>query len=321
MKKLYINGNYLVSYDTRHPGSRVYTALRRNEDFVPSFPDSIDLKITNKCNNGCAYCHENSNPSGKSFNLERTLSVLSELPEHTEVAIGGGNIIECYDDFLKLCYYLSGKGIYPRVTINCRDLDKFIELYQNVEDTKSITGLAIGVSVESYEEYMYCVKSIQSSSCMPHMDFVFHIIVGIFPYNDLEKTIKNVRTSLFNQFKVLVLGFKQFGRAKDMEIKDLDNWRKTISNLFYSKRVKMDCVDDVTIGFDNLAIEQLNIRDLLLSSEWETYFMGQDFSHTMYIDAVNEEFAPTSRSPYEERSSWNSISLLEFFNKHKKSWN
>lgn len=319
MKKLYINGNYLVSYEDQHPGSRIYTALRRNEDFVPSFPDSIDLKITNKCNNGCAYCHENSNSSGKNFNLDRTLSILSDLPEHTEVAIGGGNILECYDDFLKLCYYLSDKGIYPRVTVNYRDLDKFLELLQKGDYIKLSSKLAIGVSIENYEEYLDCVKSIQSKASF--MDFVFHIIVGVFPYEELEKIIKNAKSILFNNLKILVLGFKQFGRAKDMKIRDLDEWRKTISSLFYSKRIKSICIDDIIIGFDNLAIEQLNIKDLLLSSEWDSYFMGQDFSHTMYIDAVNEEFAPTSRSPYEERCSWDSINLLDFFNKNKKSWN
>ena len=40
MKKLYLNGNYLVSFDDRYSGSRTYTALRRNEDFIPDFPDS-----------------------------------------------------------------------------------------------------------------------------------------------------------------------------------------------------------------------------------------------------------------------------------------
>ena len=69
-----------------------------------------------------------------------------------------------------------------------------------------------------------------------------------------------------------------------------------------------------------MAVEQLNIKDLLLETEWNSYYMGQDFSHTMYVDAVNEEFAPTSRSPYSERCSWDSINILDYFKKNRKSW-
>lgn len=323
MKKLYLNGNYLVSYDDRCSGSRVYTALRRNEDFIPDFPDSIDLKITNKCNNNCAYCHENSNANGKSFNLERTIAALSDLPKHTEVAIGGGNILECFDDFLKLCYHFSEKGIFPRVTINYRDLEKFLTLYQKI-DFGLIKNLVVGISIETYEEYLNSISLIRFSN-INHFctDFVFHIIVGIFPYNCLENIVNDTKSDIFNRFKILILGFKQFGRAKDMEIKDLDNWRSSISKLFYNRRCKRFnhfSREETIIGFDNLAVEQLNIKDLLLASEWNSYYMGQDFSHTMYVDAVNEEFAPTSRSPYNERCSWDSISILDYFKKNRKSW-
>lgn len=39
--------------------------------------------------------------------------------------------------------------------------------------------------------------------------------------------------------------------------------------------------------------------------------MGDDFSFTMYIDAVEQFYAPTSRS--ENRTSFKDCSLLEFF--------
>lgn len=326
MKKLYLNGNYLVSFNDRYSGSRTYTALRRNEDFIPDFPDSIDLKITNKCSNNCPYCHENSHPSGKNFNLDRTIKALDILPKYVEVAIGGGNILECFDDFLKLCYYFSEKEIYPRVTINYRDLDKFLTLlYQNIENNKNNKGmgnLSIGISIESYEEYLNSVNIINNHVYnIFATDFVFHIIVGIFPYKDLENLLMNAKSNnIFNRFKILVLGFKQFGRAKNIEINNLDEWRKTMSELFYNKRLNYTSAENIIIGFDNLAIEQLNIKDLLLNKEWSLYYMGQDFSHTMYVDAVKEEFAPTSRSPHNERCSWDSTNILDYFKKNRKSW-
>lgn len=321
MKKYYINGNYLVSYrDRTH--TRNYTALRRNEEFVPEFPDSIDLKITNKCSNNCPYCHESSNSSGKSFNLQRTIEILDNLPSGIEVAIGGGNIIECSDDFIKLCEYLTKRGISPRVTINHRDLEKFLELYNNLLFNSSSKRLAIGISIESYEDYLRCIEIINTTntSCF-YLTFVYHIIVGIFPYNDLEKLLNATNGLYCSKCRVLVLGFKQFGKAINQEIKDLDSWRETISSIVYKKRKNYINPDsEYILGFDNLAIDQLNIKDLLLKSEWEAYFMGQDFSHTMYVDAVREEFAPTSRSPIEDRQSWDSINIIDYFKKYRESW-
>ena len=70
-----------------------------------------------------------------------------------------------------------------------------------------------------------------------------------------------------------------------------------------------------TIGFDNLAIEQLRIKEFLPEDEWENLYMGDEGQHSMYIDAVRGEFARTSRS--EERTSWDDVGLIDFFNSLK----
>ena len=65
------------------------------------------------------------------------------------------------------------------------------------------------------------------------------------------------------------------------------------------------------IAFDNLALEQLDIKSALTDSEWNTFYLGDECSHSMYIDAVEGKFARTSRS--EDRVSWDSIRLLDYF--------
>ena len=52
-----------------------------------------------------------------------------------------------------------------------------------------------------------------------------------------------------------------------------------------------DCV-----SFDNLAIEQLNPKRLMSDDEWQKFYLGNDGFASMYIDAVNEEFAKSSVS-------------------------
>ena len=139
--------------------------------------------------------------------------------------------------------------------------------------------------------------------------YVAHIIAGVFPYKDLEKLFNASYT-----VPVLILGYKQWGRAKDTALpKDLEKFKETLWELII--KIKNEAYDHFvcgrTIGFDNLALEQLDIKSLLSEDEWERIYMGQEGGHSMYIDAVKGEYAMTSRS--EERVSWDSIGLLDYF--------
>ena len=82
----YQNGNYTV---------KIYndgTKIRETNDdvFVASFPECIDLKITNNCDMGCPYCHEYSKLDGKHGDILNT-KIIDTIRPFTELAIGGGN--------------------------------------------------------------------------------------------------------------------------------------------------------------------------------------------------------------------------------------
>ena len=85
----YQNGNVLVTI------LKDGTKIREYEDtpFIVH-PESLDVKITNKCNLNCAYCHEMSNNDGEHADLEELKNVLSVLPSGVEIAIGGGNPLQ-----------------------------------------------------------------------------------------------------------------------------------------------------------------------------------------------------------------------------------
>ena len=51
-----------------------------------------------------------------------------------------------------------------------------------------------------------------------------------------------------------------------------------------------------TISFDNLAIEQLNPKRLMSEEQYKEFYMGDDGSHTCYVDLVKKEFAISSTS-------------------------
>lgn len=326
MKYTYLNGNYIVDFRSSS-GIKTYRALRADEPVLKAeFPDSIDLKITNSCSFGCPFCHESSIPGGKSFNLENTKRILSELPEvGIEVAIGGGDILECdpteLNDFLTWCI---NKKLQLRATLNAKDfLDPVKE--KQLQTSNILDQFeAIGVSISSFEEYIK-IKELDSwlnlDSGRPifgrSSTVVFHVIAGILPIDDLTKIIRDLHNTLFVRNRsILVLGYKSWGRGINFTPNSLEAWKRTIQNIIYNSRFKNNKANNTILGFDNLAIEQLGIKDALLEREWSERYMGDEFSHSMYIDAVEEKFAPTSRS--KDRVDWNKTNgLLDYFKNNR----
>jgi len=50
------------------------------------------------------------------------------------------------------------------------------------------------------------------------------------------------------------------------------------------------------VSFDNLAIEQLHLKDRLDEKEWEMFYGGDDGTVTFFIDLVKGVFAKNSLS-------------------------
>ena len=82
----YTNGNTVVTILSDGTKIREYEG-----DPVILHPESIDVKITDYCDMGCAYCHESSTTSGSHADLKTLLGIIHDLPAGVELAIGGGN--------------------------------------------------------------------------------------------------------------------------------------------------------------------------------------------------------------------------------------
>ena len=63
------------------------------DHFTYDFPENADIKITDYCDAGCAYCHENSTIKGVHGDLRRIEKTLDSLHAGTEMAVGGGNAL------------------------------------------------------------------------------------------------------------------------------------------------------------------------------------------------------------------------------------
>ena len=63
------------------------------DHFTYDFPENFDLKITDYCDGGCAYCHENSTVKGKHGDLSKLDHIIDTIHAGTEIACLTGDTI------------------------------------------------------------------------------------------------------------------------------------------------------------------------------------------------------------------------------------
>lgn len=260
----YKNGNYTVRLFC--DGTKIKTTAE--DSFRADFPDSIDLKITDYCDLACPMCHECSSTSGGAGELSAPF--FGTLHAGTELAIGGGNPLS-HPQLLPFLEGMRERGIVCNLTVNGAHLLRERACVASLLDRRLIHGLGISLAMAD-EEVIAFARQYETS--------VLHLICGVF--EDYER--------LFDKgLKILFLGYKRFGRGE----------------LFYSDRVERNLaflkadLHRMTdrfecIAFDNLALEQLDVRALVSEADYERMFMGNDGEASMYIDLVKREFAKSS---------------------------
>ena len=274
----YKNGTYNVTIT--HDGSRIKTG----DSFIADHPDNIDCKITNWCDNPICrkYCHEKSDLSGKHGNIQLGIDVLKDLPAGVEIAIGGG----ATQSHPELPYFLTKLreiGLVPNLTIN-----------QYHFNDKQITKLLEWTSKKMYfgTGISYTNKNI--SNVLPFLkantNAIWHMIAGI---NTPEEVLEIIKQSP-NKPKILILGYKQFGNGIGYEQIHTKTVAEKIKQWYW--RIHEFFKMDIVISFDNLAVQQLNIKRFFDEPTWDQFYQGDDGEASMYIDLVNEQAALSSRS-------------------------
>lgn len=269
------------------------------------YPESCDLKITQYCDLDaiCGYCHEMSDRKGKHGDLNIIDKIWQTQKAGTELAIGGGNPL-AHPDIEDFLTKVTSRGIIPNVTMNMLHMKKFGPTIKRFQENKLIYGLGI-----SY-------RGRQGLNMMPddidYRNIVFHMILGIHSLVDCLDVIHWCKQRNIAP-KILLLGYKTYGKGKDYyhkELQDaLDKWKD-------EQLQKLFLCSNVTISFDNLAINQLDLQNQVSKQDWETLYQGADGNHTFYVDAVKGEVARTSTSDIRYPISENDT-IVDIFNKVK----
>ena len=144
----YKNGNYNVMIDLK-TGTKIH---ENDLDFFRAdFPESMDIKICNKCDMGCPMCHENSTSDGECGDIMGA-KFIETLHPYTELAIGGGNPLEHPDliPFLQKCKDLK---LIPSMTVNQTHFMKSAAVLKKLRDEKLIYGLGVSLNDAHDKEF------------------------------------------------------------------------------------------------------------------------------------------------------------------------
>lgn len=276
----YLNGNY---HTWIYPnGTKI--RFTKEDRFKPDFAENMDIKICDRCNMGCLYCHEGSTPDGKLGDILNE-KFIDTLHPYQEVALGGGNILE-HPSLVLFLKKLRDHKVITNITLNQKHFLGSLSFVKSLVEQKLVYG--VGVSLSSVTPAL-----IEAAKVIPNV--VIHVIVGIVSREQIEGLAGH-------GLKILFLGYKDLRRGHDFLWDELlyvhlckKYLKEEIPKIIRSK----ECFD--VVSFDNLAIEQLEIKKLLSRKEWEQFYAGDDGSHTFYIDMVERKFAKSSTASFDRR--------------------
>jgi MoaA/NifB/PqqE/SkfB family radical SAM enzyme len=255
--------------------------FNHEDKLIPEYPDSMDVKITNKCDMGCKFCHENSLPNGEHGDIMNAKFIETLLP-YTELAIGGGNPLEHPDliPFLEKCKKYK---LIPNMTVNQKHFIENYDLLAKLIENKLIYGLGVSLTNPDQEHFIELIQQFPTA--------VIHVINGVHSVETLKKLYdKNL--------KLLILGYKDFRRGENYHNALVDNTKQALYNELPELVNHFDVV-----SFDNLALKQLEPKRMLTDNEWNQTYMGEDGNFTCFIDLVKNTYSTSSTTPENERKA------------------
>ena len=277
--KVFKNGNYLYAHASNNTAHLKFRYVPDGVKPEPIYPEAMDVKITDKCFAMCPFCYEGSTPDGKHADIKNVLRFIMSIKGKVgEIAIGGGNplLYPYLDDVLSVSI--------PDIEVNitARDVDWLEFLDAERIDNRYIMRIGFGVSVTTPKKATEFYKKLASANfgaTTPQV--VYHVINGVHSTRTVKKLIEEHYNVTNTAPIILILGFKKSGRGASFEP------RKPID-------VEELMQEKVILQFDDLALEQLNIREKVSDDYWALMYQGKDGDYTMFVDLVEMKFAKNS---------------------------
>lgn len=254
----YQNGNYKVTITA--DGVKTRTLDNGETEWKPERLENVDLCVSRRCRFGCPMCYNDSKPDGPVASIENISAILNQLPKHTEVAIGGGALSE-FKDLPIVLGMCKERELITNITLKQQEFEEMYPTIKAWQRQNLVYG--VGVSVTDVNARLLgMLTDIEYA--------VAHVIAG-YHSEDMIWQLRGV--------PVLLLGFKNIGRAEDMDMKEkiakFKDWFWNHIDGFYR------------VGFDNLSMQQLDAKGHLPKEKFDKAYLGEDGTgFNAYIDAV-----------------------------------
>ena len=271
MKHTYENGNVTVTIDDTD-GTRV--CCTDDDEFKFKFPTNIDVTISHKCDNGCPYCYLGCTEDGE-FGDIMGAKFIETLHPYTELAFNLN--FPCHPYIIPWLNKIKDQKVFANATVSQKHFMEHESFISQLVNAKLIYGLGVSYNFDISDEFIKRIKKYPNA--------VIHVIAGAVCPEDLDYLARN-------GLKILILGYKEQGRGIDYINKFPQHIR---DNLKWLESGIMDMINEFkVVSFDNLAVEQLNIKDKLPKSMWEQFYHGDDGSSTFAIDIVDQTYSISS---------------------------
>ena len=271
------NGNYWIGYGW---DGKIRFKTEKG-DCVPSYPELVDLRITNKCQHGCPFCFMDSSMKEKEADFLKLKNIINQLSSNEydrydrriEFSVGGGNIL-LYPHLEELFKYMKERGHIINTTINAKDCkeilsnEKYLKLFKDY-----VTAIGVSVTDENDIDILGDFKF--SFNRDDYKQITIHLIPELLGVEKTRELIQKIEEQ-YKHFNFLFLGYKTNGRGKTQEYKTFTN--DELTKLFG---------EDLWVSIDTTFAN--TYKDWLEKNfETDKTITLNEGEYSMYIDGVEQ---------------------------------
>ena len=196
---------------------------------------------------------------------------IERIHPYTEIALNGNDLTHPeLEDFLK---YLKSKKAIPNMTVNQKHFMRHYDKLKRWSDEGLIYGLGISLVNSNDKNFLRKAEFFPNS--------VIHVINGIVTPDDWNNMDGH-------KLKFLILGYKNLQRGIQYLDDNFEDIRANQEDLQYNLRAIVKTFP--VVSFDNLAIEQLNVKKILFRNndkEWNEFL--RELVGSIVIRAVGHD--------------------------------
>ena len=259
-----------------------------------SVPELADIKITDYCPYGCAYCYQGSTPEGAHASTDFLDMLAAQLGKAGvfEVAFGGGEPT-LHPQFVEILEQFRSVGVVPNFTT--RNL-AWLKSAPKAARILAACG-AFAVSVEKAETVHQLAQLLEPFPVKLNDKVAVQLVMG----TQTREVVGEILTACGKYgFRVTLLGYKLTGRGICIVPQPYDWWLDEVTSEHRESRPAVS-IDTALASQYQVALENRKVSKRLYHTE--------EGKFSVYFDAVAKTIAPSSycdagqHAPFDE-ATW-----------------